>query len=690
MRRLGIQSPDRASPDGHDSTPIPDEMNALWRHIYGEQHGLIGLFSGHREPGARQLTDTAERYFDWPHEADQAADWVADEDAEGREVYHCAHLLIAARRKKPNASRIAALWTDDDEAEPLSGVPPTAQVESSPGRMQSYYRLNRPIDPERAEHINRRLTYAMGADKGGWARTKPLRPPGTRNHKYQDAPMVRLVRLDPDAAYDPDELDRILPAAPAEASSKHRGTPHATTEPVELRAKLPRVDVDDLHVSGRIRDLIRRGWKPNHTQYRSRSEAVFAVIQALVMAGYTNATIAGVLMDERYGISERPHESGRGWVLDEIMRARQKQPANNATTGAATGAQEATGEQHSGCAADWRGSRTPRDLLAGSRSEPYIKWLWHGYVARGLVTVLAGKGKYAGKSTLLFGLLKAFQTGGCFLGERVTRTPVVYLSEEYDGTICDKMRRFDIDGDHVRFFTRANCFPRRDFASVMEDAVHVAGLLGAQVIVVDTSTFWSGLKDAQENDAGAVQTFVMDPVMEATTHGLAVVLVHHVSKGWSENLDAVRGASAVVNSADIPCLLIQRDENERLLKAESRSPATPAELYVALDKDENEYAVLERVPSGTGRRKKARRPKSRRKLSMQEKLAKLLAVCPASELGALQAKDLREAYRVKHGQELKPGVFFKHVGLLIERKQVVKTAECRYWRPMARPDSLTA
>ncbi len=60
--------------------------------------------------------------------------------------------------------------------------------------------------------MNRRLALAMGGDRSGWDLTQLLRPPGTHNHKYPDAPLVVLREIT-GAAYDPDELDRLLPLA---------------------------------------------------------------------------------------------------------------------------------------------------------------------------------------------------------------------------------------------------------------------------------------------------------------------------------------------------------------------------------------------------------------------------------------------------------------------------------------------
>jgi hypothetical protein len=170
---------------------------ALWAHIYGEQPGYVGLFSGIRpEPGVQDLLDTQSAYFTWPDQAGRAERWLRDQSAAGREVYHCGHLLTARRRIKDNAAPMWALYVDGDGARIPPELPrPTAIVRSSPGREQFYWRLSRAVPAPEGERLNRRLAYAMGADRSGWDLTQLLRVPGTPNRKYPDAPIVELVSL---------------------------------------------------------------------------------------------------------------------------------------------------------------------------------------------------------------------------------------------------------------------------------------------------------------------------------------------------------------------------------------------------------------------------------------------------------------------------------------------------------------
>ena len=273
----------------------------LWQHIYGDVAGLLGLFSGLRRLGAgsKKLDEPRTAYFGWPKEREQACAWALHEAAAGREVYHCAHLLKARRRVKVNAAPLLACYVDADGAKPQPGMPkPTALVASSPHREQLYWLLTRPVPPELGERLNLRLAYAMGADSSGWDLTQLLRPPGTRNHKYPDAPLVRVLEFT-DERHDPDDLDRLLPSASREHPQKttYAPRPRNVVEPPGLS-----------RLSRRMQGLIRHG---NGSEYESRSEADFAACVAMFGAGFSEAEVWAAMTDPTNGISEKFFEKGR-------------------------------------------------------------------------------------------------------------------------------------------------------------------------------------------------------------------------------------------------------------------------------------------------------------------------------------------------------------------------------------------
>lgn len=224
----------------------------IWQHIYGKQQGFLALFSGVRPlsetfPNKTSLDRPTIRqtYFQWPQEAEQATRWVQKEAEAGKEVYHCGHLVTQRKRQKEHAAPMMSLYVDGDGAKVPEALPqPTMTVQSSPGREQLYWKLTSPIHPERGEQLNKRLAYAMSADKSGWDLTQLLRPSGTRNHKYEGTPTVEIKEI-VEKSYDPDYLDQILPHLQEEQDLKGGETSQNDSKTPLSKTQEPPVRLDD-------------------------------------------------------------------------------------------------------------------------------------------------------------------------------------------------------------------------------------------------------------------------------------------------------------------------------------------------------------------------------------------------------------------------------------------------------------
>ena len=116
-----------------------------------------------------------------------------------------------SRARSPCAS---ALWVDGDGAHVPDGYPPpSVMVEPSPDRHHYYWRLREPVEPRESEALNKRLAFAINADRTDWDLTQLLRVPGTRNRKYPDAPFVRVL-AQTGAQYDLSTFGPDLPSLP--------------------------------------------------------------------------------------------------------------------------------------------------------------------------------------------------------------------------------------------------------------------------------------------------------------------------------------------------------------------------------------------------------------------------------------------------------------------------------------------
>jgi hypothetical protein len=173
-----------------------ERITELWTHLFGDLDGYLFTFTGRQsvEPSAQwnELDDTRQRSWTWPAQKDAAVDYLLQQSQAGRDSYFGVHLFRRpSNRKAENAAEVLALWVDGDGAQvPKDWPQPTAVVESSPGRHHFYWRLTRPIVPENAAQLNKRLCYGMRGDKGKWGLGTVLRAPGTFNYKRERPTLV--------------------------------------------------------------------------------------------------------------------------------------------------------------------------------------------------------------------------------------------------------------------------------------------------------------------------------------------------------------------------------------------------------------------------------------------------------------------------------------------------------------------
>jgi RepB DNA-primase N-terminal domain len=220
-----------------------DNIQKLWRHIFGGERGLLCIWSATRGENNRIRGESIQQqYFNYPKAAKSAAEFALEKSAAGREVYFCVHLLTAARRMKENATSPRAIWFEMDGGDlPNGQLRPSAVVESSPGHYHGYLRLTDAIPPEIAEDLSKRFAHATGADASGADLTQLLRVPGTANHKYPERPGVRLLGIRSECEYSPRELDERLPKLEADPSPDETHQDSTDEPPIVLDPQAARV-----------------------------------------------------------------------------------------------------------------------------------------------------------------------------------------------------------------------------------------------------------------------------------------------------------------------------------------------------------------------------------------------------------------------------------------------------------------
>lgn len=254
--------------------------------------------------------------------------------------------------------------------------------------------------------------------------------------------------------------------------------------------------------------------------------------------------------------------------------------------------------------------QTARELAL---SEPEtVEWVIKGIVARKAITELDAKVKQ-GKTTLALGATADLLAGRPFLGLSTTSCAVLYLTEEGRASFKAGLARVGLtDQDNLHVLCRGDV-RSMEWPDVMSKASAYALEVGAGLIIVDTLSRWAGLKDDNENDAGAAAA-ALEPLEAAAATGLAVLLLRHDRKGGGDLGDSGRGSSAFSGGADIVLALRRADapghENRRRLEGIGRFEETPAALTVeledgryvslgdsaAVDRDEARAGILDRLP----------------------------------------------------------------------------------------------
>lgn len=177
-------------------TSVTTKQAVFFKLLFGDTEGIICIAK--RAAGTKSFE---EEFFSWPKDQEKMLGLV-ENFADSSDIWFCPQLLNARRRRKNTIEACPSVWADLDSCDPANLlVPPTAAVESSPGRWQAYWCLEGAVTPAAAEAISKRIAYyhsEQGADRSGWDLTQLLRVPYTYNHKYAGTgfpPQIQITEV---------------------------------------------------------------------------------------------------------------------------------------------------------------------------------------------------------------------------------------------------------------------------------------------------------------------------------------------------------------------------------------------------------------------------------------------------------------------------------------------------------------
>lgn len=211
-------------------------------------------------------------------------------------------------------------------------------------------------------------------------------------------------------------------------------------------------------------------------------------------------------------------------------------------------------------------------------------WLWRGYVAPAMITLLTGLWK-SGKSTLLGYVLQAFDEGAAeFAGQSVVGCKTLVLSEESARHWVSRRDELGIKGKSVGVLCKP--FTTNPDSAQWNALVQATAELvvrdGYGLVIFDSlPNLWAV---RNENDNAEVKGAIT-ALNLLTAVGAAVLLVGHHSKSNQAEFKATRGAGALMGFVDVIMeytRLMPDDEEDtrRVLRATGRFDETPHEVVL--------------------------------------------------------------------------------------------------------------
>jgi hypothetical protein len=197
-----------------------------------------------------------------------------------------------------------------------------------------------------------------------------------------------------------------------------------------------------------------------------------------------------------------------------------------------------------------------------------------------------------GKTTLLSLLLSRRKQGGTLAGLAVKPGKTVIVSEEARSLWADRVRRGDFGGQ-VCFFPQPFLgIPRPDqWHDLLARVLALQGRHGIDLLVLDPL---APLLRCENNARSMLETLL--PLAALTRRGMAVLGIHHPSKGPSALGQAARGSGALLGHVDISIELRHPGGDpltrRRRLLALSRHAETPRQLLIELNPQATDYVVL--------------------------------------------------------------------------------------------------
>lgn len=441
-----------------------------------------------------------------------------------KDVYWCPHGFSEPRRLKENAIMPKLLWADLDEADPRTMIPmPSIAIESSPGRFVGLWVMSSIVE----ESLNRRLTYHVGADKGGWDVTQVLRVPGTSNYKYDDAPRVKTLWID-GPNYDIAEIERILP-----------------------RDKVGEINLGDVmrvykRYEKRLSLFARRNLLRGKPIEGKRSEVLWKLNNELLEAGMTTEEAFTLLVHS-------PWNKFAGRINGEAQLRRELDKSIT--------------QKLESVPVSIKEDEAPKYLTISLADveEEQLDWIWYPYLARRELSILEGD-PGLGKSYLAQMIGAAIVDGKSLPSMKMHKPikgKVAYFDLENSAGTVTKARLVDNGCKNLRDYYQDERVFRIDDEEAIERVYEGLERVKPDVVVFDTINSYVGKADT--NNGRDVQQAMSHFIEIARRFNCATLVLRHLTKSTKEKaLYRGQGSIAFSGMARVVMTVGQHPEEEEV------------------------------------------------------------------------------------------------------------------------------
>jgi RecA-family ATPase len=224
---------------------------------------------------------------------------------------------------------------------------------------------------------------------------------------------------------------------------------------------------------------------------------------------------------------------------------------------------------------------------------PPIKYIVPGYIAEGC-TLLAGRPKI-GKSWFMLEVgLAAAGAGECLSGIKCEAGDVLYLAlEDNERRLQSRITRLlGFSTGWPAQFSYSLQWPRANAGGLDQIRKWIANARKPHLIVVDVLAMFRSPRAGKESPYDADYVAIQGLQRIASDTGVAIVVVHHVRKGGTDNdpVEKVSGTLGLSGAADT-FLILDRDSNGASLYGRGRD-IEEIDAAVEFDRAECRWRVL--------------------------------------------------------------------------------------------------